>query len=706
MKVKDLAGSWELSPVDTFPSSPDDVPFWLTMDVPSHWQQHPDLETHAGKVVYKKHFSIRKKKTAAYRLVLPGVFYWSTVYLNGRRLGDHEGYFAAQVYDVTADLKSKNDLVVHVDCPNEKKKNGKRMITGVFGHWDCLDPQTNPGGIWLAPYLQESTGLFVDALRIHTESIGNDRATLRARIDLSCDREQPAVIRVEYKPATFKGNAQVFKHEADLAAGANALDFSHTLTKPRLWWTHDLGRPDLYDATVQVLDAKGKIQDEHTQTVGVRTVTVRDWIFTLNGQRLYIKGNNYAPADTRLATVTDERVEQDLQLARDCHMNMLRVHAHVDHPALYRAADRAGMLLWQDFPLQWSYQKDVLPVARDQMARMVRLLYNHPSVALWCCHNEAIHLVDTKDEDFVNLAKSAFSIFIWSWNRNVMDVQLKKVAQNEDPSRFVNRSSGEPGLIKESGDTHFYFGWYRVQGPKRLFEKVAKLTPKNLRFVTEFGAQSFPNLESSRKFMDEHIDRIDWERLQQRNSLQIDLMEHWVGLDHESLADLITASQEYQSRINQYYIDRIRLLKYAPGGGVIPFMFNDPNPAVQWSVVDYWRVPKKSYEALCRAFSPQYAFALPDKDEYLVGEIITVPVYAVNDARESYGDVTLDYVLTAPDGQIVMERAFRFFLPQDCLAIPVAQVQQALDQKGTYRLVLTMRHAKFTLENDYPIEVA
>lgn len=705
MKVKELAGTWILSPVDEFTNLDVSKLKKLKMEIPSHWQQHPDLEYYSGKVVYKKNFSMRRKKSASYRLILPGIFYWSTVILNGERLGDHEGYFAPQSYDITEFIKDKNELLILVDCPDEKVKNDKRMITGVFSHWDCLDPKTNPGGIWLAPEIHEAKGAFLDRVSIHTESIAKEQALVKIRAVSTSDFAGKAKLKIEWRPATFKAKAQTFERNIDLNEGRNEFDLPVEIDNPRLWWTHDLGTPDLYDVTVSIVKGAKTTIDSWKDTVGIRTIEVKDWIFYVNGVRLYIKGNNYAPSQTRIATTTPELVEKDLELARLCNMNMLRVHAHIDHPEFYRAADRAGMLLWQDFPLQWSYKREVLPVALKQITQMVHLLYNRPSIAIWCCHNEAIYLVDTKDEDFISIAKSAFSIFGWSWNRDVMDRQLAKAVQSEDPTRFVNRSSGEPAVFKKGADTHFYFGWYRVQGPKRNFERVMRFTPKNLRFVTEFGAQSFPNLESSVKFMDEDIAKIDWQKLQKRNSLQTDLMEHWIGLNQKSLKELIDASQEYQARINQYYIDRIRSKKYEPGGGVVPFMFNDPNPAIQWSVIDYWRVPKKSYYGLQNALAPQYTFVLLDKDEYARGETVNMPLYIVNDHKKSFEKVAINMQLFAPGDNTVIERSFEMFLPQDCLAIEVARVRHVFSTAGKHRLVLKMRHKEFELDNDYLFEV-
>ena len=148
MKTTSLSGTWQLLPVEEFTDRyPEEG--WLEMEVPSHWQQHPDLESYSGKVIYRRAFSFRKGKGKRYRLRLNGVFYRSTVHLNGQRLGENEGYFFPQEYEITGYLKGENTLLVEVDCPDEEDKQEKTLITGVLSHWDALDPQTNPGGIWL-----------------------------------------------------------------------------------------------------------------------------------------------------------------------------------------------------------------------------------------------------------------------------------------------------------------------------------------------------------------------------------------------------------------------------------------------------------------------------------------------------------------------------------------------------------------------------
>ena len=70
------------------------------------------------------------------------------------------------------------------------------------------------------------------------------------------------------------------------------------------------------------------------------------------------------------------------------------MHAHVQSPHAYDAADAAGVLVFQDFPLQWFYdcghrdQPRLRRHAQRQIAEMAYLLHAHPSVVYYACHNE------------------------------------------------------------------------------------------------------------------------------------------------------------------------------------------------------------------------------------------------------------------------------------------------------------------------------
>jgi beta-mannosidase len=220
---------------------------------------------------------------------------------------------------------------------------------------------------------------------------------------------------------------------------------------------------------------------------------------------------------------------------------------------------------------------------------------------------------------------------------------------------------------------------------------LVRRLPKTIRFVTEFGAQSFPNVESSARFMDADISKIDWDRLVARHHFQANVMDHWLDWrSAASLEELVRLTQDYQSAINRFYVDRLRYYKYRPTGGVVPFLFHDPNPAIQWSIVDYWRVPKRSYDALRLAFSPQYVFTLLNQDCYARGSALDLPIYIVNDAQRAV-PVDIRAQLLSPDGAELAAIARELTLPADCMAMEIERLRLTPDRPGTYRLALALR---------------
>lgn len=719
MQRLSLDGAWRLMPVDSFRQGfyalDDDA--WLEQSLPAHWQQHPLLERYTGRMVYRRRFALPADQDMRSALLetpgarcwlrLNGAFYWSQPYFNGVDLGRHEGYFIPQEHDVTPWIADQNTLVVEVACPEERDKFGKRLITGVFSHWDCLDPATNPGGIWLPVELLVTGPTRIKEVLLHTETVSEASATLRYSAVLDAATAGEALLRWTFAPKNFAGEVQVIEQRRNVEQGAHELTGDLRVRDPQLWWTHDLGRPNCYTVTLTVLQA-GAASDEQTWTFGIRRFELRDWIAYLNGVRLFIKGNNYAPGDTRIATMTPARYAEDLQLAQACHMNMLRVHAHIEHPAFYGCADEAGVLLWQDFPLQWMYRREVLPEARRQARLMVRQLYNHPAVVIWCMHNEPLHVENTADERFSRRVHSWISGIMPNWNRDVMDAQIKRIVEEEDRTRPAIRSSGEFAIpmLRAGSDSHFYMGWYtRDHGPLRFWEPLARYFPKIIRFVTEFGAQSFPNIESCLKFMDEDVTKIDWHYMAHRHHFQPNIMDH--SLDWRSvraLADLVRLTQDYQIAINRFYVDRLRYYKYRPTGGIVPFMFHDPNPAISFSIIDYWRVPKRSYDALRLAFSPQYTFTLLDQDHHFVGAALNLPIYVVNDAHYDMR-VELRASITDP-GDIVLANMTRTLtLPPDSPAIMVDQLRLTPEFPGMYRLWLTLECDGVAIENEYSMVV-
>src|SRR5581483_3753659 len=131
--------------------------------------------------------------------------------------------------------------------------------------------------------------------------------------------------------------------EQPLAAGENRVTWTVGVARPALWWPHALGDQPLTDVSVEVfVDGQDEPSDRRQLRTGLRQVRMKDWVLSVNGERLFLKGSNQGPVRMALGEATAGEFARDVQLAVDANLDMLRVHAHVSRPELYDAATGPG----------------------------------------------------------------------------------------------------------------------------------------------------------------------------------------------------------------------------------------------------------------------------------------------------------------------------------------------------------------------------
>jgi len=703
---------WRLQAVPAFSADYHDPGFddsgWLEQKLPAQWQMLDALRDHAGRAVYRARFPFQAQPGGVYRLRFHGVFYGADVYLNSHHLGHHQGYFDPFDFPVQDVLEDENLLVVEVECPQEENRAQKKQITGVFGHWDAISFHHNPGGIWLPVEIVETGRAWLTRVQMQVLELAPENARVRFNVDLFNLGEPDLELRFALSPENFEGAGYEFRRQVRSPAGRVQLYEEYNLIKPERWWTHDRGFPHLYRVTIS-LGRGEQILDRQTFSAGLRTISADDRLrFRLNGESLYIKGNNFAPADVCLSRATPAGLAGDAAMMVEANYNLVRVHAHVDRPEFYDECDRQGLLVWQDFPLQWGYHPSIFAEARRQLRAMIHLLDNHPSIALWCCHNEpseiglTLHDFQWKDllrsiPGLVRLVRGA------GWNRRVLDPALFETAAEEDPSRPINPASGSIGA-----DQHHYCGWYfPIEGDADRFRKFFReQNVAHLGFLTEFGAQAFPALENALKFMPEFLPQVDWKALGRFHLYQDRFLRRYVDRRKlGSLAELCAASQDYQAKLLKWHVEWLRSVKYRLNFGVVAFLHNDSHPAVTWSVVDYWRAPKKGYSALRDAFRPVWAFATPRFRPYRVGQTVTIPLFAANDSLEAFRRVSFRAVLRREE-QTVDELATEVDLLPDMLSLKVGELAFVPRQPRAWQLEISMtKPGAIQVENRYEIRV-
>jgi beta-mannosidase len=711
---------------------------WTAVPVPGHWQQAASLARFAGRLLYRRAFAWNGDPPGAgevCRLRFDGLFYYAKVWFNGSFVGEHEGYFAPESYEVTRLVRpGENVVMVELDCPAEDRTE-KRMLTGVLTDWHLKDPSALPGGIWRDVLIDRYRLLVPERFEIQPAVERLPRAPLApdefeqlvasGAVDppIAADAGPPLAsvsFALEFTslesgvvnwsavvaPETFAGQPVTLAGTLPVRRGWNRLGSAVSVPDPRLWWTWDHGRPDLYRFTLEMRHENGPpLRIE--RLIGLRRIELRNWQLYLNGRRIFVRGTNYGPPDIYLARVSPAQYREDLDLVRGANLNMIRVHAHVDRPELYEEASRQGLLIWQDFPLQWTYSRAVLPEARRQAEQMVRLLGQWPAVALWCCHNEPSQSGPPDGGGAVGAARSLLSAALRAWNKNTLAPAVAAAVRKADRSRPIISHSGDFGFLWGGTDTHHYWGWYR--GRIEDLDRVLRLFPHTARFVTEYGAQAFPAPETARAIVRGEWPQINWGELAQRYLLQREVLERHVPASlAPTLEHYVAATQAYQATLIKHYAEAVRRLKYRPCGGALQYLFADCSPGISFAVVDVRRRPKAAYEALRRAMNPLYICTDPLRPAYPLGGAVDLKVYLINDRyRPVRGRWSWQIVR---DGEVLGERAEPAYIPPDGLVVIAGGVHFALGGElgpGAAELVLRLEpEAEEPVENRYLLAIS
>jgi beta-mannosidase len=637
---------------------------WEQVDVPGHWRNHPKFASSDGPLLYRRSFSAPAPAPGRRRWVtLDGVFYQADVFLDGAYLGDPEGYFLPHSYDITdlSRLADDHVLAVEVSCTPQRGPRNKRNITGVFQHWDGIDRNWNPGGLWRPVRVYDTGPVRVDRFRVLCRDADASRAHVLFYARLDSDDSTRVRVR------TLMDGRPIAESERALARGLNDVSWNLDIDNPPLWWPRTLGDQPLTDMAIEVL-VDGTVSDRRRRRTGLREVAWNEWVCSVNGERLFLKGANLLPTRAALADATVADMRRDVELAVDAGLDVLRVHGHIAPRPLYDAADELGMLLMQDFPLLWGYARSVRAQAVEQARGAVDQLGHHPSIVSWTAHNDPAAVAigisgDTPRSRLRYLAAHQLP----SWNKTILDRWVKRSFERADPTRPCIPHSGVlPHVPQLDGtDSHFYFGWYH--GEVRDLEQLAARIPRLFRFLSEFGAQAVPDTAD---FIDVALwPDLDWEMLAERHGLQ-----KWVFDDRVPPEQFATfdewrrATQVYQAELLRYHIETLRRLKYRPAGGFALFSFNDPAPVVSWSVLDHERVPKLAYGAVQRACTPVAVIADRPPDFVTPGDDLQLDVHAVNDLRTAVDPAVVDVVARWAGG----ERSWRFggaVPPDDCVKV-------------------------------------
>ena len=693
MKTMSLNGAWSLTiPGTDFGLVPAQVPGSVYHDLLSAGRiPDPffrDNENEALKLMehdflYARGFTADAALLACEAVLLrcEGLDTLAEISLNGAAVGRADNMHRIWEYDVKALLREgENRIEIRFSSPTkyireayaENPADGSsdamvgfpllRKAHCMFG-WDW-GPRLPDAGIW-----RDISLIGVDTARIRDVLVLQEHEEGRVTL-----RVQTHVARVSAGETAV--SVAVTGPDGRVFTGAGE-DCEIVIDAPQLWWPAGFGEQPLYTVSVG-LSAGGAALDGWSRRIGLRTMTVSrrrdDWgesfSHCVNGVDVFAMGADYIPEDNLLPRMNPARTRRLLEDARAANMNCIRVWGGGFYPDdwFYDICDELGLLVWQDFMfacavynLTDAFEENICAEFRDN----IRRLRHHPSLALWCGNNEM--------EQFVAVGEWVGSKRQVADYIKMYEYLLPKVLKTEDPQAFywpASPSSGgsfdEP-QDPDRGDVHYWDVWH---GLKPFTDYRNYL----FRYVSEFGFQSFPCMETIESFTlpeDRNVFSYVMEKHQRNASANGRIVAYLsqMYLYPHDLDLLVYASQLLQAQAMQYGVEHWRRHRGRCMGAVI-WQLNDCWPVASWASIDYYGRWKALHYYAKRFFAPVliscHEEGVLSQDTNVNAEPFALKKSArLNVSNETRQDFrgTAEWSLRRSDASVIAEGAFPVSVP-------------------------------------------
>jgi len=307
-----------------------------------------------------------------------GVMTASTVWINGVRLGEYKGGFTPFSFELTphVDFDRENVLAVEVD-------SSERADIPPFGYE--VDYLTF-GGIYREVSLRIVSPTHLENIFAQPKDVLSGKPTVDVECFLiSANKSLEGGLSLE--AALFDGDKLLAKATQDLPAGEDQGNVPRTLRlnnlgSIQLW---DLRSPKLYRIEVRLLRGE-KLLDHDSRRIGFREARFTPQGFSLNGTVIKLRGLDRHQTFPWVGQAMPARVQRQdaLVLRKNLHCNIVRTSHYPQSRHFLDACDEIGLLVLEEIP-GWQHIGD-LPwqdIAVDNVSRMIRRDWNHPSIILW-----------------------------------------------------------------------------------------------------------------------------------------------------------------------------------------------------------------------------------------------------------------------------------------------------------------------------------
>ena len=457
-----------------------DISWWRILRIPGVWNTvFQDLFRYKGIGWYAVDV-FTPEPPARPVLSFGAVFLTCDVYVNGERVGGHEGGYAPFWVDAShAWTAGRNRIVLRVSNRITSKTIPVDTLTkpGSHGWWPY-------GGILRDVMLHDWPDVLafrLDARYELSPDLGS--ALLDFRVDVKGFAEGTDNVTMEMElldPRGVKvmqgrsGPVQVPWGEVVHVRAMGELD------PVRLW---DTDSPQVYLVKVRLRDGQGRVIQVAGHKTGFRLFEIRHGDFFLNGRRHVLRGiNRHDDVPERGSALTDADVERDLDLILELGADHTRPGHYPVHPGILSGCRDRGITVTEEIPVyQLAFQQfrdpDLIAASRQQLIEMIERDRNNPAVILWSVSNETWTFL-TDGQYFASLQVDTARA--WDPTRPVTAALLNSACFIPD---------GAVDLL-DVVSLNQYFGWYigRVEDVPNCLAFLQCLYSDKPIILSEFGA--------------------------------------------------------------------------------------------------------------------------------------------------------------------------------------------------------------------------
>ena len=526
-----------------------------------------------------------------------GLNYYADIELNGKLIASRDttfGAYSVREFDITALAKAKNTLKVTLRRAHEGDLNA--------GYVD-----------WNPRPVDESMGIIRPVTLISTPDVQVQDVFVKPLVD-PADFSKAAfeawVTLVNRSNKAVEGNLELsyedgnFSLPVSLEAGeTRQVCVTEKVENPRIWWTAELGKPELYHLNVAFCKGK-KVSHSAAVTFGLRSIESEITAFghrqfILNGKKVLVKGAGWT--DDIFMQDTPQGIEAQVKMVADMGLNCIRFENiwGKDH-TVYDLCDQYGLMAMVGFSCQWEWENYCgLPEYKsygcinDPASEAVAVRYfhdqvvwlrNHPSVIGWLTGSDRIPNPRLEKEYLTIYEKLDYRPYVCSASglRSLAGPSGMKMA---GPYEYVgpdywwidNRSGGNYGFNTETGpglQIPQLESVKRMVGDKDLWPIGPNWAYHCTASSSVMNNTSF--LENAMKHMYGHIEGLD------------DFMRKAHAMDYDATRSMFEA---FRANV-------------PVATGIVQWMLNSAWPSLYWQLYDWYGIPTAGYYGVKAANAP------------------------------------------------------------------------------------------------------